>query len=139
MSATAKVTALSLLSELYSTSLLLGPPPPDTAPELTELTVSVDGQCATVSGRVFDLNRDLATVSAEFANGSVNAVISVQQFSAGRLDYTNYANCYLEYSSASFILREQAASGGQCRWQDNDGSCFGPTQSCSTAADSKLL
>ena len=166
-----------LSSAPYQTSVLLGPPPPASAPELTNLNVTTDGQCATVTGRVFDLNRDLAGVSADFSNGRVYATITGAQFSvrgcnlpggvntvlvtatdneglytteqvsfdidagqnatldqhisAGRLDYTNYANCYLEYSTASFILREQLVSGSQCRWQDEDGSCFGPTQSCS--------
>ncbi|MED5525148.1 MAG: PHB depolymerase family esterase [Pseudomonadota bacterium] len=50
--------------------------------------------------------------------------------SAGRLDYTNYANCYLEYGTASFTLRE-VTSGEQCRWQDDDASCLGPVQACS--------
>lgn len=167
-----------LVSNPYSSSVLLGPPPPATAPELSELAVSVEGQCATVTGRVFDLNRDLASVSVEFSTGAVVATQSGDLFSAqrcglaggnntalvtatdagglfsselvsfsidagqnatldqhiaaGRLNYTNYANCYLEYSTASFILREQVVTGEQCRWQDNDASCFGPTQSCST-------
>lgn len=167
-----------LASNPYSTSVLLGPPPPATAPELSELAVVVDGQCATVTGRVFDLNRDLASVSVEFSTGTVAATLNGDLFSAqrcglaggnntalvtaldaeglfssellnfsidagqnatldqhiaaGRLNYTNYANCYLEYSTASFILREQLVTGNQCRWQDNDASCFGPTQSCSS-------
>jgi poly(3-hydroxybutyrate) depolymerase len=167
---------VGLSSAPYQTSVLLGPPPPASSPELTNLNATTDGQCATVTGRVFDLNRDLAAVSADFSNGRVDATIMGDQFSAlgcnlpggvntvlvtatdneglytteqvsfdidagqnatldqhisaGRLDYTNYANCYLEYSTASFILREQQVSGSQCRWQDEDGSCFGPTQSC---------
>ncbi|MDF3126786.1 PHB depolymerase family esterase [Rheinheimera sp. 1928-s] len=166
-----------LVSDPYSSSVLLGPPPPATAPELSELAVVMDGQCATVTGRVFDLNRDLASVSVEFSTGTVVATLNGDLFSAqrcglaggsntalvtaldaeglfssellnfsidagqnatldqhiaaGRLDYTNYANCYLEYSTASFILREQLVTGNQCRWQDNDASCFGPTLSCS--------
>lgn len=170
-----------LLSTPYSASVLVGPPPPATAPELSDLTVSVEGQCATVTGRVFDLNRDLASVSVEFSTGTVTATQNGELFSAqrcglaggnqtalvtatdaggllsseslsfsidagqnatldqhitaGRLDYTNYANCYLEYGTASFILREQLLTGNQCRWQDNDGSCVGPTQNCSGAGD----
>ncbi|MEW5682155.1 MAG: PHB depolymerase family esterase [Pseudomonadota bacterium] len=169
-----------LVSELYSTAVLLGPPPADAAPELTELSVSVNGQCATVSGKVFDINRDLVSVSVEFDTATLSANLNGNSFSAqqcnlpggansalitaldqsglfsteqltftidagqtatldqhisaGRLDYTNYANCYLEYGTASFILREQVLTGSQCRWQDDDGSCFGPTQSCSTGS-----
>lgn len=168
-----------LVSTPYSASVLVGPPPPATAPELSELEVNVEGQCATVTGKAFDLNRDLVSVSVEFSSGTVAATLNGDLFSAqgcglaggnqtalvtaadagallssellnfsidagqnatldqhitaGRLDYTNYANCYLEYSTASFILREQQVAGNQCRWQDNDASCVGPTQSCSTA------
>ncbi len=50
--------------------------------------------------------------------------------SAGRLDYTNYANCYLEYSTAPFKLNEIPV-GQQCQWQDGDASCTGPLQACS--------
>jgi hypothetical protein len=53
-----------------------------------------------------------------------------QHISAGRLDYTNYANCYLEYSTAAFRLDEVAVAE-QCQWQDDDASCVGPLQSCS--------
>lgn len=168
-----------LVSTPYTEQLLIGPPPPAAAPELSELVVAVDGQCALVSGRVFDLNRDLASVTVEFASATVTASINGDEFSAqrcqlaggeqtalitatdqgglfsaeqliftidagqnatldqhisaGRLDYTNYANCYLEYGTASFVLREQVITGSQCRWQDNDASCFGPAQSCSAA------
>nr|WP_301003736.1 PHB depolymerase family esterase [Arsukibacterium sp.] len=168
-----------LVSSIYTEQLLIGPPPPATAPELSELAVAVDGQCATISGRVFDLNRDLETVTVEFSNATVAADISAdlfsaaqctlpggeqtalitatdqgglfsaeqlsftidagqnatldQHISAGRLDYTNYANCYLEYSTASFVLREQLITDNQCRWQDDDASCFGPAQNCSAA------
>ena len=50
---------------------------------------------------------------------------------AGRLNYTNYANCYLEYNSSAFKLNEVTASGAQCQWQDDDNSCAGPVQACS--------
>ncbi|MFS1702989.1 PHB depolymerase family esterase [Alteromonas sp. AMM-1] len=50
---------------------------------------------------------------------------------AGRLDYTNYANCYLEYSTAAFKLNEVSNSNQMCQWQDNDASCTGPVQACS--------
>ncbi|MDP4530391.1 PHB depolymerase family esterase [Alkalimonas delamerensis] len=169
-----------LVSTAYTEQLLIGPPPPPVPPELSELAVVMDGQCATVSGRVFDLNRDLDTVTVEFSNGIVVASVDGEVFSAeqcqlaggeqtalitatdlegllsaevvtftidagqsgtldqhisaGRLDYTNYANCYLQYGTASFVLREHVVSGDQCRWQDDDGSCFGPTQTCSGAA-----
>ena len=168
-----------LVSTAYTEQLLIGPPPPAASPELSELVVAVDGQCAVISGRVFDVNRDLDTVTVEFSNGIVSATVngdlfSAQQcqlaggeqtalvtatdlgglfsaeqlsftidagqnatldqhISAGRLDYTNYANCYLEYSTASFVLRENVITANQCRWQDDDASCVGPAQTCSSA------
>lgn len=54
-----------------------------------------------------------------------------QHISAGRLNYTNYANCYLEYSTSAFKLFEVASGSNQCVWQDNDASCNGPVQACS--------
>tara|TARA_B100001059_G_scaffold43554_1_gene35577 strand:+ start:55653 stop:57557 length:1905 start_codon:yes stop_codon:yes gene_type:complete len=168
-----------LVSTAYTEQLLIGPPPAAAPPELSELAVAVDGQCAVISGRVFDLNRNLDTVAVEFNSTTVTADISgdrfsaqqcqlaggeqtalitatdvgglfsaeplsftidagqnatlAQHISAGRLDYTNYANCYLEYSTASFVLRENVITGNQCRWQDEDASCFGPAQTCSSA------
>jgi hypothetical protein len=53
-----------------------------------------------------------------------------QHISAGRLDYTNYANCYLEYSTQTFKLNEVPSGASQCLWQDNDASCQGPVQAC---------
>ncbi|WP_299599601.1 PHB depolymerase family esterase [uncultured Microbulbifer sp.] len=64
------------------------------------------------------------------ADAGVTATLD-QHISAGRLDYTNYANCYLEYSTAAFRLNEVSAGGGQCLWQDDDASCTGPQVSCS--------
>ena len=56
--------------------------------------------------------------------------------SAGRLDYTNYANCYLEYSTDPFRLDEYSVGGGQCQWRDNDASCVGPQVTCSSGGGS---
>ena len=54
-----------------------------------------------------------------------------EHISAGRLDYTGYSTCYLEYSTNAFKLTEQTHSGGMCVWQDDDASCTGPAQACS--------
>jgi poly(hydroxyalkanoate) depolymerase family esterase len=60
-----------------------------------------------------------------------------QHIDAGRLDFTNYANCYLEYGTATaFKLDEHPASGGQCQWRDADGSCSGPLVACSAGGGS---
>lgn len=61
----------------------VGPEPPPAAPVLSNNSVSVSGQCATVSGTVTDANENLAGVSVAFsAGGSVNASISGTQYSA---------------------------------------------------------
>lgn len=65
------------------TTVRVGPPPPPTAPVLSNTTVSLTGQCATVSGTVVDVNENLASVSVAFsAGGTVNAAISGTQYSA---------------------------------------------------------
>ncbi len=168
------------ISETVSLSVRVGPPPPNTAPTLENLTVNTDGQCATVSGTVIDINQDLATVTASFATGDVLAVVSGDRFSAqacdlaggsqsvsvtandvtalsttqsstfiidagalgtldehiaaNRLDFTNYANCYLEYGGDTFKLNEVETSAQQCTWQDDDASCVGPEQICTSAS-----
>lgn len=165
------------ISATVSTSQRIGPPPPDTAPVLSNVLASVAGQCVTVSGDVVDINENLTGVVVAFATGNQTATLSGNTFSAeacnqpggvqsivvtatdstslsatdtlsvtvdagvtatldahisaGRLDYTNYANCYLEYSTAAFKLNEIELSASQCQWQDDDASCTGPMQSCS--------
>lgn len=57
-----------------------------------------------------------------------------EHINAGRLDYTAYATCYLEYADAAFKLTEQTQAGGMCVWQDDDASCTGPAQACSGSA-----
>ncbi|MEP4525028.1 MAG: PHB depolymerase family esterase [Alloalcanivorax venustensis] len=188
-----QATSASLADGLYSVAVVavdnddgesaptvstvrVGPEPPPCAPVLSDIGVSLDGQCATVSGEVVDANQDLASVTVTFSTGATAAdldgvrytaracglsggansatvvaedqgglsasdqidfVIDAgqvatldQHISAGRLDYTNYANCYLEYSTEAFKLNE-IETGGQCQWQDGDASCVGPLQACS--------
>ncbi|WP_416306217.1 alpha/beta hydrolase family esterase [Neptunicella sp. SCSIO 80796] len=167
-------------SEIYQDTVRVGPEPPASAPQISNLDATVNGQCATISGNVIDANQNLASVDVQFDIGTVSAQISGTNFSAeqcnlpggtnvanitaadltnlvstdsisfeidagqkatldqhisaGRLDYTNYANCYLEYSTNSFTLNETQVGVEQCQWQDDDASCVGPTQSCSGAS-----
>ena len=167
-------------SEPASATVRIGPPPPPSAPDLSDVAVNVVGQCATVMGTVVDQNQDLDTIVAVFANGSAAAALTGAAFeaekcglpggansvtvtatdleglsdaetvsfaidagqtatlqehiNAGRLDYTNYANCYLEYGTAAFKLNETAVSANQCRWHDDDASCQGPLVACSGGA-----
>ncbi len=47
-----------------------------------------------------------------------------------------YSTCYLEYgASAAFTMSEVSQGGGQCRWEDDDASCYGPVQACSGGGD----
>ena len=50
-------------SEPATTSVRIGPPPPDTAPVLSNVTVTVEGQTATVTGNVVDVNQNLTSVT----------------------------------------------------------------------------
>ncbi|MEM0910703.1 MAG: PHB depolymerase family esterase [Pseudomonadota bacterium] len=66
----------------------------------------------------------------------INAAVTAnldEHIAANRLDFTNYANCYLEYGGAAFALNEIELSSDQCQWQDDDASCAGPQQICSNA------
>lgn len=164
----------------YTDSVRVGPPPPPTAPVLSNIQAQTSGQCVTVSGEVVDINQDAVTVTVDLSTSQfpqpLPAEVNADQFqltqcdlaggdytaevvatdvgnlsssetvdfsvdagqtstldqhiSAGRLDYTNYANCYLEYSTAAFRLDEVAVAE-QCQWQDDDASCVGPLQTCS--------
>lgn len=161
----------------------VGPEPPPAPPVLDGIAVSLDGQCATVSGQVVDANQNLVGISVTFATtgvaaqvdgthysaqacdlpgGANSAIVDAvdasglsasdridfvidagqtatlqQHIDAGRLDFTNYANCYLEYGAATaFKLDEHPASGGQCQWRDADGSCSGPLVACSAGGGS---
>jgi len=168
-------------SEASIATARIGPEPPAQAPQLSNLEINTNGQCATVNGAVVDANLNLEQVIATFATGDFTAVITGNQFSAeacglpggansvtitaidttnlstnailsftidagqiatldehisaGRLDYTNYANCYLEYGASAFRLDELVTNNSDsiCRWQDDDASCRGPEVQCSSA------
>ncbi len=55
-----------------------------------------------------------------------------EHIAEGRLDFPNYADCYLEYGSDVFGVTEVEVDGG-CQWQDDDGSCQGPVVDCLNA------
>lgn len=164
------------VSATVSTSVRIGPPPPDAAPELTSIQVTTLAQCATIVGEVVDINQNLSSVTVSLATTNEPAMITGNMFSAevcnlpggtqtatvtatdstnlsstdsisfsidagvtanlsqhiaeDRLDYTNYANCYLEYSTNPFKLNKVDVNATQCQWQDDDASCVGPQQTC---------
>ncbi len=69
-------------SDAVSVSTRIGPPPPDSAPELSAINANVIGQCATITGTVIDHNQNLSSVVVAFANGSVTATVNGFQYSA---------------------------------------------------------
>ncbi len=166
-------------SPVVANNIRVGNEPEPSAPQLSDIGVLVDGNCATVAGTVVDVNRDLNSVQATFSIGDVEASITDTRYSAeacdlppgvnnvtvtatdlsgltstdgiafaiddgqtatisehisaGRLDYPNYADCYLEYGFDAFTLTQVIidAESANCRWQDDDASCIGPQRSCS--------
>ena len=100
----------------------------------TEYTYS---QCGIAGGehQLTITASDMAGLSAvEISSFVVDAgVIAVLQahIDAGRLDFTAYASCFLEYGSTNpFRLDEVQVNETQCQWSDGM-ACAGPAQSCS--------
>lgn len=60
----------------------VGPEPAATAPSLSNISATVAGQCATISGTVLDINLDLDNVVVSFSNGDVVATVSNDEYSA---------------------------------------------------------
>ncbi len=82
-----KVTAVGTDNEgkdgdSVSVTVRVGPPPPETAPELSGINAAVAGQCATITGTVIDQNLNLDTVVVSFANGDVTATVNNNVYSA---------------------------------------------------------
>jgi len=71
-----------MVSDAISVVQRVGPEPPATPPALSEISVVVAGQCATVSGNVIDSNLDLNQVWVNFGSGNVTALIINEQYSA---------------------------------------------------------
>lgn len=78
--------------DVITNTIYVGPPPPDTAPVLSNVTVDVNGQCAVVSGNVADVNQNLNTVVVAFANGNVNAQVTDAVFSAEQCNLPGGSN-----------------------------------------------
>ena len=60
----------------------VGPEPPATAPSLSNINASVNGQCAVITGTVVDINQNLSSILVSFANGDVNASITDNNYRA---------------------------------------------------------
>ncbi len=77
---------------VVSTTQRIGPEPPQSAPVLSGIAVVVNGQCATVSGAVIDVNQNLNSVSVNFSNGSVVATLTANQYSAEQCNLSGGSN-----------------------------------------------
>ncbi|MDT0603870.1 extracellular catalytic domain type 1 short-chain-length polyhydroxyalkanoate depolymerase [Thalassotalea castellviae] len=69
-------------SDIAKVTTRIGPEPPATAPTLSNINVTTAGQCATVSGNVFDENQNLASVGVSFSNGTVTAQLNGNEYLA---------------------------------------------------------
>lgn len=69
-------------SSLTQTTQRVGPEPAATAPALQNISAQVNGQCAVVSGEVFDINNNLAQVQVSFAQQTITATVDGTSFSA---------------------------------------------------------
>ncbi|MBU2882845.1 PHB depolymerase family esterase [Psychrosphaera sp. B3R10] len=71
---------LAKTGDTVSITTRVGPEPPATAPQMSDVTVAVSGQCATISGSVLDQNQNLSSVEASFTNGVKVATVNSNQF-----------------------------------------------------------
>ena len=83
---------------------------------------NLPGGAQTATVVATDTTNLTATAVVNFTiDAGVTATLS-EHINADRLDYTNYANCYLEYGTNPFKLNKVEVSLSQCTWQDNDAS-----------------
>lgn len=71
-----------MAGDLETVTERVGPLPPETAPELSNVSATVNGQCVTIQGTVFDQNGNLTEVEVDFSNGSVAASVNGTDFNA---------------------------------------------------------
>lgn len=95
------------LSSAVSSGVRVGPEPAATAPSLSQVTATVAGQCATVSGSVVDINQDLMEVKVAFATTTQTAQISGTQFSAEACDLPGGNNSAVVTATDAAQLQSQ--------------------------------
>lgn len=98
-----KITAVGTDDEgargnITSVTARIGEEPAPEAPVLRDVTVAVNGQCATVKGGVRDANRNIVSVTVAFASGEVNAELTPTATDNG--------------ASAEFVAQSCGLSGG---------------------------
>ncbi len=96
-------------SDVIVESTYVGPPPADTAPTLSDVTASVNQQCATVTGSVADINQNLQSVTVEFANGTVTANVNQSTFSAEQCNLPGGSNTATVTASDTTSLSSQSS------------------------------
>ena len=72
----------SITGESVTKTVRVGPEPPATPPTLSNISVTLNGQCAAVTGTVIDVNQDLVSVVVAFANASITASLTGNQYQA---------------------------------------------------------
>lgn len=117
------------VGESAAITVRVGPEPPATAPALSNLAASVNGQCASVSGTVVDANLNLDTVQVNFSNSNVGATVDGTSFEATACNLpggTNSATVTATdqtnlSSSASISFTIDAGSTGDYNFHINEG------------------
>lgn len=108
----------------------VGPEPPATAPVLSQLSVAVNAQCATVTGTVVDINQNLASVMVSFANNTVTATIVANDFTAEQCSLSGGTNTATVTASDTSSLSStdtvsftiDAGSTGDYNFHINEGN-----------------
>lgn len=89
------------VSESQTTTLRIGPIPPNSAPILSNVNASISEQCATITGSVVDLDQNLASVTVQFDNALVTAILSANEFSAQQCNLAGGSNSAIITASDS--------------------------------------
>lgn len=119
----------------------VGPEPPATAPVVQSANASVNGQCATVSGTVYDDNNNLSSVTVSFSNGTQTASVDGTQYTATQCNLPGGANTATVTATDSGNLTGQQSitftidagstgnynhhiSEGHITWGDGYSACY---------------
>ena len=95
--------------DVASVTSRIGPEPPAAAPVLSDITASVNGQCATVTGTVVDANQNVENVVVAFASGNINAEVTGNSFAAEGCDLPGGENTVTITATDTTELSSQAS------------------------------
>ncbi|MBB3167676.1 extracellular catalytic domain type 1 short-chain-length polyhydroxyalkanoate depolymerase [Simiduia aestuariiviva] len=119
----------------------VGPEPPATAPVIQSVNATLNGQCATVTGTVYDDNNNLSSVSVSFSNGTQMATLTGNQFSAEQCNLPGGQNTATVTATDSTSLSSQSSvsftvdagstgnynhhiNAGHITWGDGYSACY---------------